>query len=64
MHLAVRHREVHMVGGQQAAKALDQALHLKEAHRMLLVRRSASAARPLGAYSAVAINNTPSGMCQ
>ena len=43
------YREAHMVCGQQAAKALDQPLHLKKAHGLLLAHRSLSAASPLGA---------------
>ncbi|MNU00240.1 hypothetical protein D3C72_2433150 [compost metagenome] len=64
MDLSPLHRQAHMVGGQQAAKALDQAFDLKKAHRALLARRSASAARPWGAYRAVTINTAPNGMCQ
>ena len=43
------YREAHMVRGQQAAKPLDQPLHLKKAHGLLLAHRSLSAASPLGA---------------
>ncbi len=43
------HRQAHMVRGQQAAKALDQPLHLKKADGSARPDRSLSAASPLGA---------------
>ena len=58
--------EVHVIGGEQAAEALDQALGREQAHRTLSrpPRRSSSAATPCGAWNTTSSRSSPSGQCQ